>query len=353
LRNRGNLIDKIAGSSAGGRSSTRLVPYAYPLLALVFVTFACGGTGDPDQDAPVHSTTVALPSIPPESAEKTGLLVYRDPAAAQIVALNVSTGERRTVTGTIQASAYYVTAFDCTPDGRRIAYTTRVAGELTSVVAFGGEGVRSETVELPGGIVGMAWAPQGDRIAMSTVDGLENRLLILDVNSGTTTPLPPIGGYPGAPRWSPDGQRVVLDIIESGLSDIYVLDVAAPAPVKISTRHSAYTPDWSSDGHTIVFTAGDDRGGSSQLYAVDADGTNERKLTASETLKWSPRWSLDGSLISYTGLIITPVVSRLPTLTRNQAVWVASADGTNEVPVTDLRLDAQPLAWCLSGPWLE
>ena len=143
-----------------------------------------------------------------------------------------------------------------------------------------------------------------------------------------------------------------MSIENNGRSDIYVLDVGSLNLVKVSTRPTAFTPDWSPDGRTIVFAAADDQGGNPQVYAVEADGTNERKLTASESLKSSPRWSRDASLISYSGLTIIPAVSVRPALLHNQAVWVANADGTNETPITELALDAQPLAWCLRGAWM-
>ncbi len=157
---------------------------------------------------------------------------------------------------------------------------------------------------------------------------------------------------PGVPRWSPDGQRLVLDINDNGRSDIYVLEIGNSSLVKVSTRPSAFTADRSPDGQTIVFSAMDEQGEIPQIYAVDAEGKNERKLTTSLIQKGSPRWSLDGSLISYSGSLLVPVVSALPALSHIQAVWVASADGTNESPVTDITLDALPLAWCPHGPWL-
>jgi Tol biopolymer transport system component len=339
---------------------TRLALPACALLALATVTFACGGEdvkdagGSPTLNAPGVLATVALPPVPPDSADKAGLLVYRDTVAGQIFALNLSIGERLPVPSLGPAVASSMTALDCTRDGRLIAYANSVGTERVSIVSFAGEGTRPQSVEVPGSIVGMAWAPGADRIAMSVADGVGYRLVILDVNSGTTTDLPPVAGIPGAPRWSPDGQRLAFDINYNGLSDIHVLELGGDAtgPVKVSSRPSAFTPDWSPDGSALVFSAADDQGGSPQIYAVDANGQNERKLTASNTQKWSPRWSLDGSLISYAGLVLVPAVSVLPDLSHNVAIWVAGADGTNETPVTDLSLDAQPLAWCLRGAWL-
>jgi len=331
----------------------RLALATCALVALAVITFACGGDGaggagdSPPQETPV--ITVALPSVPPESVERTGLLVYGDTSSGQTFALNLSNGERLPVT----AAAGFVIAFDCTRNGRLIAFAHATVNAFVSVMAFSGEGAPSEGMEVLGGIVGMAWSPSADRIAMTLVDADGYHLSILDVSSGQTTTLPSITGTPGAPRWSPDGQRLVFDLNNNGRSDIQVLEIGASSPVKVSTRATAFTPDWSPDGRTIAFSGGEDQEGSPQLYAVDPDGRNERKLTASETQKWSPRWSLDGSLISYTGLVTVPGVSVLPVRVHHQAVWVAGPDGSNEILITELSADAQPLAWCLRGAWLQ
>jgi dipeptidyl aminopeptidase/acylaminoacyl peptidase len=330
------------------------------LFALAFVAFGCGGgeavdqAGTPTQNVPAVTPAASLPSVPTDSAEKAGFLVYRDTLASQVFALNLATGERHSVTGIIPTAIPTITSFDCSRDGRLIAYSNSAGNGQVSIISFAGEGARSQSVEVQGGIVGMAWEPGADRLAMSVVDRSGYRIMILDANSGEQTTLSSIPGAPGAPRWSPDGQRLVFDINQNGHSDIYVLDVgnAAAGPVKVSSRPAAFTPDWSPDGQTIIFTSTDNQGGFPQVFAVQADGTNERQVTTSHMEKWSPRWSLDGSLISYAGLVLVPAVSSRPVLAHNSGVWVAGADGTNESPVTDLALDAQPLAWCLRGTWL-
>jgi Tol biopolymer transport system component len=337
-------------------SFTRAALFACALTLLAFVTFACGGGGGEEtaqpQGTPFVTPAPGLPSVPPDAAEKAGLLVYRDTIAGQVFALDVVTGERIPVKGISPSAVANITTFDCTRDGRLIAYANSVANGGATVISFAGEGARSQSLELPGTVQGMAWAPDGKRMALTLYDQSGLHLSLLDVESGQVTRLPFGTGTPGLSRWSPDGQRLAYDMNENGKSDIFVLDVSASAPTKISTRPSAFTPDWSPDGGTVIFSAADDQGGQPQLFAVGADGTNQRQVTTTPMQKWSPRWSLDGSLISYAGLIIVPAVSARPVLLHNQAVWVAGADGTNETPVTDLSLDALPLAWCLRGSWL-
>jgi TolB protein len=326
------------------------------LLLLLSVAFACGGGEETPkstatQRSPAPLPTVALPGLPPGSAEQAGLLLYVDAFARQVIALDLSTGTRHTVPGIALPMGASLTG-DCTRDGRLIAYSLNAGNEQVSNVSFVGEGAPALAIQVNGKIQGMAWSPGGERLAVTTLSAAGTKLEIIDPQTGATTPVQTPKGIPGLARWSPDGQKLTVDVNNNGISDIYVVDLGTSGESKVSTRPAALTPDWSPDGGTIAYTAGDDRGGLPQIYAVEADGKNEHKLTATASEKYSPRWSIDGSLLAYAGAVLVPVASSRPARLHNQAIWVARADGTNEVPVTDINLDAVPLAWCLPGPWL-
>jgi TolB protein len=49
------------------------------------------------------------------------------------------------------------------------------------------------------------------------------------------------------------------------------------------------SPCWSSDGRYLAFSA--KRGGKSDIYIINADGLNERRLTFSGGDNYSPSWS--------------------------------------------------------------
>ena len=56
--------------------------------------------------------------------------------------------------------------------------------------------------------------------------------------------------------------------------------------------------DFSPDGSKIVFES--DRSGSQQLYIMNADGTNVRRLSFGGACYGSPEWSPDGEWIAFT-----------------------------------------------------
>src|SRR6185437_12570991 len=84
---------------------------------------------------------------------------------------------------------------------------------------------------------------------------------------------------------------------------------------------SNWSPNWSPDGKQIVFVS--DRSGRPNLYAIDAGGSNLRRLTSSAGDD-SPRWSHDGQHIVF--------VSRRD---GNAEIYLMNADGSGQLRLTD------------------
>ncbi|MDO8667086.1 MAG: basic secretory protein-like protein, partial [Gemmatimonadales bacterium] len=97
-----------------------------------------------------------------------------------------------------------------------------------------------------------------------------------------------------AGSWSPDGARFAF-AAKSGPEDVLaILDVADERIIgQYRLGLNAITnPTWSPDGQQLVFTGYD--GGWSDLYVVDADGRNLRRLTNDRYADLMPSWSPDG-----------------------------------------------------------
>lgn len=100
--------------------------------------------------------------------------------------------------------------------------------------------------------------------------------------------------------WSPDGTEFAF-AAKSGDQDVLViLDVPHDRVIgRYRLDLDAITnPSWSPDGTRIVFTGFD--GGWSDLYVVDANGQNLRRLTDDRYADLLPSWSPDGRLIAFT-----------------------------------------------------
>lgn len=101
-----------------------------------------------------------------------------------------------------------------------------------------------------------------------------------------------------APVWSPDGTRIAFESLRDGNSEIYVMDADGSNQVNL-TRHEAddHAPSWSPDGSFIAFESV--RDGALELYVMNADGTEAARLTNGLGLSVAPHWDIGGSEIIF------------------------------------------------------
>jgi len=92
------------------------------------------------------------------------------------------------------------------------------------------------------------------------------------------------------PIYSPDGTRIAFMSGRDGNSEIYVMNVDG-SNVRRLTNHPASdaTPTWSPSSAQIAFTS--DRSGPPQIYVMGADGSNVRRLSGDESYADRATWS--------------------------------------------------------------
>jgi Tol biopolymer transport system component len=100
--------------------------------------------------------------------------------------------------------------------------------------------------------------------------------------------------------WSADGRQFAMAVKSGDQDNLVILDVAHDRVVGRYRLglNAILNPTWSPDGARIAFTGSD--GGISDLYVVDADGQNLRRLTNDRYADLTPSWSPDGSTIAFT-----------------------------------------------------
>jgi WD40-like Beta Propeller Repeat len=87
---------------------------------------------------------------------------------------------------------------------------------------------------------------------------------------------------------------------------------------------------WSPDGTKIVFSS--DRDGNGEVYTMNADGSGQTRLTNDPALDSLPSWSPDGTKIAFT---------RLPQQTANAEIYVMNADGSGQTQITNAPATAE------------
>ncbi len=80
------------------------------------------------------------------------------------------------------------------------------------------------------------------------------------------------------PVWSPDGKKVSFASNQDGNWEIYVVDLETKEVRRLTdTSANEVAPSWSPDGGRISFSS--DRSGKWEIYTMKIDGTEVQQLT--------------------------------------------------------------------------
>ena len=140
------------------------------------------------------------------------------------------------------------------------------------------------------------------------------------------------------PYWSPDGSQIVFQSNRmDNDSEIYVMD-ANGENLKRLTFTPGYdeTPIWSPDGKSILFAS--TRDGNYEVYIMDVNGDNQRNLTNHPSHDGHPNFSPDGKRIIFHSNRIMPEDTYHEsafTDAVNHELYEMNLDGSDITQITD------------------
>src|SRR5437763_1434865 len=106
------------------------------------------------------------------------------------------------------------------------------------------------------------------------------------------------GGFLQNLSWSPDGKQIAFASARTGNFDIWVMNADGSDQRRLTTNPTMDCwPAWSPDGKRIAFTS--NRDGNYEIYVMNADGTGQRNLTAHPAQDNYATWSPDGKRIAF------------------------------------------------------
>lgn len=228
-------------------------------------------------------------------------------------------------------------------DGQRIAYSSQTDTGFNLAVRSLGGGEKQLLTDDAAADGGPRWSPDDSVIAFySFRDQRQQLLWVIDADGGEPTPVigdrdpggDCVGGFPGGwlsserilyrgsngtidalqtcsigidgsglsviasqdsvldyyPALSPDGERIAFTTVRDDNPEIYMMDVDG-SNIRRLTNDAAVDeyPAWSPDGEWLAFHS--DRSGNFDLYIMRPNGSDVRQLTFEESDETSPAWS--------------------------------------------------------------
>lgn len=166
-------------------------------------------------------------------------------------------------------------------------------------------------------------------------------LLGNEVRGGSTgqpapTPAPTTGPTATPVASAPTG-KIAFVSDRDGNFEVYTMNADGSDEVRL-TDMSADTlyPSWSPDGSQIAFTSR--REGNFEIYIMNADGSKIRRLTDNNATDVSPVWSPDGSKIAFAS-----------DRDGNYNIYVMNINGANVARLTGNAADDTDPAWSPDG----
>ncbi|MFH1183638.1 MAG: hypothetical protein V1755_01180 [Chloroflexota bacterium] len=141
------------------------------------------------------------------------------------------------------------------------------------------------------------------------------------------------------PEISPDGGTIAFMrwTVASNQYQIWLIDRDGGNPRRLLSA-TGWDPTWSPDGTQILFAS--DMDGAVQLYRVDLEGTNVQRISDLPAMRGRSDWSAQGMITTYSG---GP---------GKREIYVMQADGSDSRQVSPAGGNSQGPSFSPDGQWI-
>ena len=161
-------------------------------------------------------------------------------------------------------------------------------------------------------------------IAFISYENNYYNLYIVDTDGKNQKLLSSAKQFCGSPAWSPDDKTVVFVKKDNNVADnyhIYSVNISGSNEVKLTTENDNSSPQYFSNGNSIVYTSSNST--LTGIYKMNIDGSGNRLLSPRNKSFGSPVISPDGNKIAINSIDW-----------KGSQIFVMNADGSNLNQIT-------------------
>lgn len=249
------------------------------------------------------------------------------------------------------------------PDGERLTFTRRpLSGVVDETIHLmdpadvdpadgNGDNLVRLIPALPPNFMS-AFSPDGSKLVFMRQEGGDNEIWLMNSDGTNPVPLTDNTLVEGRPVFSPDGTKIVYSRrggpgapASIRQLDIYVMNADGTDQTRLTTSlANDSNPRFSPDGEKIAFES--TRDGNSEIYVMNPDGTGQTRLTFEPSTEEFPAFSPDGEQLAFSS-----------DRDGNPEIYAMDLDGSGEPvrltetepPAENIRTDWGPLLYGFDG----
>jgi TolB protein len=212
------------------------------------------------------------------------------------------------------------------PVASKIAFESDADGPV-SLYAMRSDGSGMAGLGAPADAADAAWSPNGQRVAFEAVPPGEHEPEIFVMNADGTgvTQLTNTPGRNAWPDWFPNGKQIAFTSEREGPPEIWLMnaDGSDQHPLIANFDNGRLEPSVSPNGRQVIYYGSSAPDVPPTIWVANSDGTNEHQLTQQGDYQDAePTWSNSGRLIAFSS-----------TRLGSSEIFVMNADGSNQHPV--------------------